>query len=355
MDKSDDDKFMRRCLDLASCAEGMTYPNPMVGSVIVHGGEIIGEGYHLRAGLPHAEVNAINSVRDISKLINSTLYVNLEPCSHHGKTPPCADLIIKTGIPRVVIGATDTSAKVNGMGIKKLEEAGVEVITGVQEKESRWLNRRFFTFNEQSRPWIVLKWAQSADCFIDIFRPATGIPEPNWISGKSERILVHRWRSVEQSILAGAGTIRMDDPKLNVREWAGNNPLRLILSSSGIIKRSSAGQTKEVIFTHNTSLKNSGDSEIVLLDKDKPSCIQVAEFLYNIGIQSLIVEGGAVVLNHFIDYGLWDEARVFTGYKNFSNGVKAPLLPGTFAGEQRFGTSKLQYHLNEKVTDAYFK
>jgi len=183
MAESDEYKFMRRCLELASSAEGMTYPNPMVGSVVVHAGRIIGEGFHQRAGLPHAEVNAINSVTDLGKLKNSTLYVNLEPCSHFGKTPPCTDFIISHSVPKVVIGATDTSEKVGGKGIIKLREAGIQVITGILENESRLLNRRFFTFNERKRPWIVLKWARSSDGFIDFVRTPDINPGPFWISG----------------------------------------------------------------------------------------------------------------------------------------------------------------------------
>jgi diaminohydroxyphosphoribosylaminopyrimidine deaminase/5-amino-6-(5-phosphoribosylamino)uracil reductase len=226
--------FMKRCLELASKAEGMTYPNPMVGSVIVHEGKIIGEGFHLKAGGPHAEVNAINSVSDKSKLKDSTLYVNLEPCSHFGKTPPCADLIIANSVPRVVIGTLDTSEKVSGQGLSRLKNAGCEVITGVLEKECRRLNRRFFTFHEKNRPYITLKWAQSADGYLDMIRTSDQNTGPNWITGNPERVLVHRWRAGEQAILVGAGTLRVDNPKLNVREWTGNNPLRLVLSSSGL-------------------------------------------------------------------------------------------------------------------------
>lgn len=350
MDSSADNLFMRRCLDLAANASGMTYPNPLVGAVIVHDGIIIGEGYHLKAGEPHAEVNAINSVKDKSLLSKSTLYVNLEPCSHYGKTPPCADLIISYKLPRVVVGTTDTSRKVNGEGIKKLRDAGCEVVTGVLEKESRWINRRFFMTNEKKRPWILLKWAQSVDLFLDMERTADFPVGPVWITGKSERILVHRWRSYEQSILAGAGTIRTDNPQLNVREWPGNNPLRLILSSSGNIQRPPA-ESKEVLFTHNTSIKSSEYIDVVLLEKGKPSCHQVSDYLYSKGIQSLLIEGGASVLNHFITNNLWDEAIVFTGNQIFVNGVKAPLLPVPAAGQQLFKASKLHFYLNETVSN----
>lgn len=347
MDESDDDKFMRRCLDLASCAEGMTYPNPVVGAVIVRKGKIIGEGYHLRAGLPHAEVNAINSVGNRDLLKESCIYVNLEPCSHFGKTPPCADLIISCGIPRVVTGTIDTSRKVNGIGIERLRAAGCEVINGVLEQESRWINRRFFSYNERRRPWIILKWAQSADGFLDVSRETCQVPRPTWISGKPERILVHRWRSLEQSILVGAGTVRADNPLLNVREWSGNDPLRLILSSSGNLP-ATMHKMRQVVFTHN-DIPSVENSEYVRLDADIPSCIQITDYLYRAGIQSLFVEGGAAVLNHFLDHGLWDEARVFTGNDSFGNGVNAPLLHGKLINRQLFTRSALQIYLNEAV------
>ena len=347
MDENVDEKFMRRCLGLASSAEGMTYPNPLVGSVVVSSGEIIGEGFHQKTGLPHAEVNAINSVKDKTKLKRSTLYVNLEPCSHFGKTPPCADLIIENKIPRVVIGAADTSWKVSGSGIARLSAAGCEVITGVLEKESRWINRRFFTSVEKNRPWIILKWAQSADGFIDIMRTGTTPAWPTWISGKPERALVHRWRSYEQSILVGAGTVRADNPRLNVREWAGRDPLRLVLSSSGKSMPDQA-DGKWVVFTHNSETVHA-DSGFVKLDKSQESCIQILEYLQSKGLQSLFVEGGSQVLNHFITNGLWDEARIFTGRDYFRQGIKAPVVRGTLISQVIFSGSLLQVYSNEAV------
>lgn len=347
MTGDDDNKFMRRCIDLASCAEGLTYPNPLVGSVVVQNGTVIGEGYHLKAGQAHAEINAINSVRRKDLLSSSTLYVNLEPCSHFGKTPPCADFIIAHSIPKVVIGTIDTSRKVNGEGIMKLKSAGIEVVTGVLEKESRWINRRFFTWNELRRPWIVLKWAQSSDGFIDFLRKEDAPPGPNWISGKPERVLVHKWRSHEQSILAGAGTMRTDNPALNVREWSGSDPLKLVLSSSGKTTRP-ASPGRFVVFTHNAD-EQIPDADIVLLDKSKPSCFQVASYLCNEGIQSVLIEGGAQVLNHFISNNLWDEARIFTGNSDFVNGILAPVIHGRLNYEQRFAGSTLQVYLNQSV------
>lgn len=353
MEENDDSKFMRRCLELATKAEGLTYPNPLVGSVIVHDGKIIGEGFHIRAGMPHAEVNAINSIneKEKKKLKESTLYVNLEPCSHFGKTPPCADLIIHTGIPRVVIGTADTSEKVSGQGAARLREAGCQVITGILEQESRWINRRFFTFNEKKRPYIILKWAQSADAFIDILRSEGMEPAPTWISGKPERVLVHKWRASEQSILAGAGTIRADNPKLNVREWKGSNPLKIILSSSGDFGNNyAAAETggSLVVFTHNPNAVITGAVN-VKLNQDELSCRQITDYLYNRGIQSLLIEGGTKVLNHFISDNMWDEARIFSGRDFFMNGVKAPALRGKLISEDKFSGSLLQVYINRGV------
>ncbi len=338
-----DIKFMHRCLELAGKAEGMTYPNPMVGAVIVHNGVITGEGYHTKAGSPHAEFHAIKAVADKSTLRSSTLYVNLEPCSHFGKTPPCADLIISHGIPEVVAGTIDTSGNVSGRGIARLKEAGCKVSTGVLENECRNLNRRFFTFHEKKRPYIILKWAQSADGFIDGKRDKNGLKGPNWITGRTERVLVHRWRASEQAILAGAGTVRTDNPRLDVREWGGNNPVRIILSGSGNLGKELAISGlvgSGILFTFNGKAHIPG-CVVVKLDSDKPAAEQITDYLFESGIQSLMVEGGAQVINHFISNGLWDEARVFSGLSYFREGVKAPAVEGKVAGETDFGLSSL--------------
>ncbi len=349
MPQDDDVKFMERCLSLASNSEGRTYPNPLVGSVIVYNGKIIGEGYHLKSGGPHAEVIAVNSVKERELLCKSTLYVNLEPCSHYGKTPPCTDLIISSGIRRVVAGTTDTSEKVSGKGFSSLKENGCDVLTGVLEAECRWINRRFFTFHERKRPYIILKWAQSADRLLDAERIRGQIREPLWITGNAERILVHRWRASEQAILAGAGTVRCDDPKLNVRDWTGQNPLRIILSSTGEIDGNSSllkSDGPTLMFTHNSDAKT-GRAKMVRLDRETGSASQIAGFLYESGIQSLIVEGGAKVLEHFISADLWDEARIFTGKANFGKGVRAPSVRGRTFSSFLFGGSTLEVILND--------
>jgi diaminohydroxyphosphoribosylaminopyrimidine deaminase / 5-amino-6-(5-phosphoribosylamino)uracil reductase len=349
MEKADEIKFMKRCLELAVKAEGLTYPNPMVGAVIVYNGQIIGEGYHRKAGEDHAEVIAINAVTDKSQLRESTLYVSLEPCSHFGKTPPCADFIIANAIPRIVVGAIDSSDKVSGRGLARLRDAGCEVISGVLAGECRWLNRRFFTFNEKKRPYITLKWAQTADGYLDIQRSENHIVEPTWITGKPERALVHKWRSEEEAILVGAGTLRADDPKLNVRDWKGKDPLKLILSSSGAIEKESAvfkSGARTLVFTDDQDSDIPG-GEIIRLGGREPACKQVADYLYRKGIQSLFIEGGARVLDHFISHGLWDEARIFSGEEFFKGGVPAPVLNGKLLSKTLFSSSLLEVYLNE--------
>lgn len=294
---------MRRCLQLARCGEAGAPPNPMVGAVIVCDSRIIGEGYHRRCGGPHAEVNAINSVKERDLLSRSTIYVSLEPCAHYGKTPPCADLIIETGIRRVVIGCTDPFAKVNGLGIKKLREAGCEVQVGVLEQECRELNHRFFTFHEKHRPWIILKWAQSNDGFI-------GKDERVILSNALTQTLVHRLRARSGAILVGTNTALMDNPTLTTRLWPGPNPLRLTIDRNGILPPTlhlKDNSIPTVIYSHESI-------EEILAD------------LYARGIQSLLVEGGAKLLQSFIDKGLWDEARIETAPLCLGQGTKAPTL-----------------------------
>ena len=339
---------MQRCIELASKAEGLTYPNPMVGAVIVNEEKIIGEGFHLRAGEPHAEVIAINSVTDKSLLKHSALYVNLEPCSHVGKTPPCADFIIASGIRKVVIGATDTSSKVSGKGIEKLEKSGCEVSTGILEKECRHLNRRFFTSVEKNRPYVILKWAQSSDGFIDVIRESGHPTTPTWITGAVEKTLVHKWRSEEQAILVGAGTVRADNPRLDVREWTGNQPIRLIISRSGQIDKNSAVFIQEGQWLMFTTADNKIDNkQIINIDGTKPSSVQILEYLHSQGIQSIFIEGGAEIHNHFIENNLWDEARVFTGKSAFGTGVKAPKLTVTKPTKTvALSGSRLDYYSN---------
>ena len=336
--------YMRRALELAGSALGCTAPNPMVGAVVVHDGLIIGEGYHLRAGTPHAEVHALEAVRERSLLPHSTIYVSLEPCSHHGRTPPCTDLIIRSGIRRVVVGTTDTNPKVAGRGVARLREAGIEVETGVGEEECRHINRRFFTWHEKQRPYVVLKWARSADGYIDLARKAGETPEPNWITGTAERILVHRWRAAEDAILAGGGTVRADNPSLDVRLWKGKNPIRVIVSRSGAMDPASKvfdGTVDTVLFTCNDNINLPG-IRIVKLADNQYFIEDVLNALYGMEVQSLFVEGGAFIISHFVETGLWDEARRFTGRMSFGGGVPDPFPDFIPENSVRFEKSILE-------------
>jgi riboflavin biosynthesis protein ribD len=327
-------KYMERCLQLASNAIGYTYPNPLVGSVIVHNDKIIGEGWHSQQGEPHAEVNAIDSVYDKSLLKESTLYVNLEPCSHFGKTPPCANLILDKRIPKVVIGTVDTYSKVAGRGIELLKNNGVEVILGVLEQECKEINKRFFTFHDKRRPYIILKWAQTQDNFIAPLQKED--KKPVWITNNHSIQLVHQWRSQEQAILVGANTILQDNPSLNTRHWVGNNPLRLIIDPHLKISKdySVYKDGKSVIFTFENA-QNTPNVTFYKLNTEQSIPQQICNYLYQNQIQSLIVEGGTFTLQKFIDEGLWDEARVFIGNKIWKNGIKAPKLD--------YSPNKIQY------------
>jgi diaminohydroxyphosphoribosylaminopyrimidine deaminase / 5-amino-6-(5-phosphoribosylamino)uracil reductase len=337
---SEDMIFMHRCLELAAKAEGYTSPNPLVGAVIVHDGLIIGEGFHLEAGTPHAEVHAINSVKDKSLLPHSSIYVSLEPCSHQGRTPPCADLIIRSGIRRVVVGTADTSPKVSGKGIERMRQAGIEVITGVAGEECREINRRFFTRHEKQRPYVILKWARSADGFIDIARAPGEAVGPNWITGMSERILVHKWRAAEDAILAGGATIRADNPALDVRYWMGKNPVRIIVSRSGNIDPHAKvlnGTAKVKLFTCKSSITLPG-AEVIQIDDDQNFAGSVLKVLHEMEIQSVFVEGGAFIISQFVASDLWDEARRFTGRMNFGEGVTDPFP--SFRPDETFSFAK---------------
>lgn len=299
-------KYMYRCIQLAKCGETGAPPNPMVGAVVVCNGRIIGEGFHRRCGGPHAEVNAINSVTDKRLLSQSTIYVSLEPCAHYGKTPPCADLIIQSKIPRVVIGCADPFAKVNGLGIKKLQDAGCEVKVGVLESECLELNHKFFTFHQKHRPWIILKWAQSKDGFIGACDTTNRIQFSNALT----QTLVHRLRARSGAILVGTRTAILDNPTLTTRYWTGANPLRLTIDRKGCLPENLHlldGSTPTVIYTQESI-------EGILND------------LYNRNIQSLIVEGGTCLLQSFIDAGLWDEARIETSPACIGQGTVAPKL-----------------------------
>ncbi len=345
---NEDQIYMQRCLEIAQNGLGNTYPNPMVGSVIVYNDKIIGEGFHHKAGEPHAEVNAINSVKDKELLKKSTLYVNLEPCAHFGKTPPCSLLIKEMQIPKVVIGCTDTFSEVSGKGIKILQDAGVDVTVGVLEKESRELNKRFFTFHEKKRPYIILKWAETEDGFIDIDREEADFGQPTWITSTWAKKLVHKWRRQEQSILVGTNTAIKDNPSLNVREWSGNSPLRILIDRTGRVPESHKlldNSIKTVVFT-SINKQNKENLEFCKISFEQDIIPQVNQYLYNKNIQSIIIEGGKEILQHYIDSNYWDEARQFIGNKWFKNGTYAPKLNMTPECEDNLVNSKLFFYRN---------
>ncbi len=339
--------YIKRCIELAKNGLGTTYPNPLVGSVIVFNKEIIGEGWHRKSGEAHAEVNAINSVKDKSLLSKSTIYVSLEPCSHFGKTPPCSDLIIVNSIPNVVIGTIDPFAKVAGNGIKKLLEAGKNVTIGILEDECNELNKRFFTFHNKKRPYIILKWAESQDGFL---APITKEKqEPVWITNELSRQLVHKWRSEEQAILVGTQTVLEDNPTLTVRDWTGINPVRIVLDKSGKISEKYAVKNRDVKTIVITEQENLTSTENLIYENcifDIRLVFSVADILHKNDIQSVIIEGGKQTLQSFIDANLWDEARVFKGKSSFNEGVKAPNIKINNPMKQQILTDELLIFFN---------
>jgi diaminohydroxyphosphoribosylaminopyrimidine deaminase/5-amino-6-(5-phosphoribosylamino)uracil reductase len=320
-------KYMYRCLQLAQLGVGYVAPNPMVGAVLVYNDEIIGEAYHHRYGEPHAEPNAIYSVVDKELLKQSTLYVNLEPCSYYGQTPPCADLIVKYQIPRVVIGTLDPNPKVAGRGVEILQNAGIEVIVGVLEDECRELNKRFFIFQEQKRPYILLKWAQTKDGFIDKKRKDNS-ESPLIISNNFTQKLTHQMRSENQSILVGINTVLLDNPSLTVRHWSGKSPIRIAIDRQGLIPSDynlMDGSALTIIFTE-IEKQNQKNVEFVKINFETNILPAILRKLYERNIHSVLVEGGAQLLNSFIQLGWWDEANVEISPQTIVDGVLAPAF-----------------------------
>ena len=330
---------MQVCIDLALKGFPLAFPNPMVGCVIVHNDSIIGQGYHQQFGSHHAEVNAIASVENKELLEQSTLYVSLEPCTHFGKTPPCVDLIVNSKIPRVVIGSLDTFSEVNGKGIQRLKETGIEVLTKVLEKECRAINKRFFTFHEKKRPYIILKWAQTSDGYIAPLNQK----EPLWISSPESKILVHQWRSQEQAILVGRKTVELDNPLLTTREVKGKNPIRIVLDRKLSLNKDLLifNDDAPTLVVNN---KLSSDNHLKIdFNNLAPSLLKE---LHSRNIQSIIIEGGALTLNTFIDAKVWDEARVFTSKKTLEKGVQSPLIQSVINHSEIVGDDKLTYFIN---------
>ncbi len=347
MSLSDTDKrYLQRCNQLAEQSLGHTYPNPMVGAVIVHQNKIISEGYHLEAGKPHAEVLAIESVKDKSLLPKSTLYVSLEPCNHYGKTPPCSKLIVESAIPKVVIDRVDPNPKVNHSGIDFLRAKGVEVLVNEEVKKpyQSYFNKRFFTFHESKRPYIILKWAESADGYIDGTEK-----EPLAITHEVSKQLSHKWRTEEEAILVGTQTVLKDNPQLNARLWEGKENYKFIIDKNLSIPKHFR------IFEQNKVYVFNAEEELILdgvnyirLNFDHELVSQMLSKMYEMNIQSLIIEGGAQTLQHFIEGNYWDEARVFTNPNLvIERGIKAPVLRHkTLMKTEEINTDLLQIFYN---------
>ncbi|MFV0289304.1 MAG: bifunctional diaminohydroxyphosphoribosylaminopyrimidine deaminase/5-amino-6-(5-phosphoribosylamino)uracil reductase RibD [Mangrovibacterium sp.] len=325
---STNEKYMRRCVELAQLGAGNVSPNPMVGAVIVFNDQIIGEGYHRKYGESHAEVHAINAVQNKESLKHSTIFVSLEPCAHYGKTPPCAELIIKSEIPRVVIGSIDPFAKVAGKGIEMLRAHGVDVIVGVEKDLCDELNRSFFTFHRLKRPHIILKWAQTLDGFIDRDRSNPELGLPTWISNEHSRTLVHKQRTEVDAILIGTNTAFKDNPSLTVRDWSGKQPLRLVIDKNNRLPENlniKSGDAQTIIFT-NVQANDSELVQYVRLNFNQNIIPQMLQWMFQHDIQSVVVEGGNVLLSSFIAANQWDEAHVYIGNNWFGAGVKAPQI-----------------------------
>ncbi len=314
---------MRRALDLALNGSGSVSPNPLVGAVIVHNDRVIGEGWHEKFGGPHAEVNAVSSVKNPELLRESTIYVTLEPCSHHGKTPPCADMLVEKEFRKVVVGITDPNPEVAGRGLRKLREAGIEVVEDVLKEECREMNCRFLTAMTLRRPYMILKWAQTADGFI-----ARTDFSSKWISGEASRSLVHKWRSEEDAILAGPNTIIHDDPSLNVRDWNGKNPVRVVLDRTGRIPADRRVFTDGGQTLYYSTQPDQGNRQCTHIQTESDNFVRlVLEDLRKRGVMSVFAEGGAGIHRLLLEQGLWDEVRVFKSEVVFGNGIPAPAIP----------------------------
>ena len=346
------EKYIFRCLEIAKNGLGRTAPNPMVGAVIVHRDRIIGEGFTSPFGGPHAEVNAIASVADKDLLREATLYVSLEPCSHFGKTPPCTNLILEHGIPKVIIGIADPHDKVAGAGIKKLRDGGCEVVAGILEDACREHHSRFLTYHEKKRPFIILKWAESSDGFIaPTQEKRSQKKEPYWISSSHSRQLVHKWRTEEQAILVGTRTALEDNPRLSARTWVGQYPLRVVIDRKLTLPENLHlfdGTAPTLVFHDRGNLpKPRPQTQFSAIDFDADLPAQICEALYEKQIISLLVEGGARTHGGFISSGLWDEARIFTGTRPLGEGVSAPRLKGSHLNTKVMGADRLDTWRND--------
>lgn len=338
--------FMSRCLELAVKGMGSVSPNPMVGAVLVYEGRILAEGYHEQYGLAHAEVNCLKNVKaeDLELMNKATLYVSLEPCSHHGKTPPCADLIIEKGIKKVVTGSHDPNPLVAGRGIRKLRDAGIDVTEQVLQKECDFVNRRFITFHTRHRPYIILKWAQSADGF---FAPEG--KKQHWLTNEKSKTLSHKWRTEEDAILVGTNTVLIDNPQLTARHWDGRNPVRIMIDRELKVPAGSNIFDDEAMTIVYNEIKEGLDAGIIYVKTGFYGSLpkHIADDLYMRNIQSLIIEGGANTLTHFIEAGLWDEARIFTAPSKLGSGIKAPHAEGVIYETQNLEDDSIIIKLND--------
>ena len=352
------ENYIKRCIQIAKNGLGSTAPNPMVGCVIVADNTIIGEGFTSPYGGNHAEVNAIQSVKNKELLKNATLYVTLEPCSHFGKTPPCSDLIIASEIPRVVIGTTDIHNKVAGKGIEKLKSAGCDVVVGVLEDECRQHHKRFFTFHSKKRPYIILKWAETLDGFIaprfDSAHRTKNEKKPVWITNELSRQLVHKWRAEEQAILVGTQTIMDDNPSLTVRDWTGKHPIRVVLDQHLRLDKDANifdATAETIVITAKTeSGRRKREARLATISWSNQSKIahDICNVLHQSNITSIIIEGGRQTLQTFIDANFWDEARIFIGNNHFNEGVKAPKISAKLMSETQIDGDVLRTYINSQ-------
>lgn len=340
---TEDIKYMRRCLDLARFGAGNVSPNPMVGAVVVKNGDVIGEGWHQRYGKAHAEVNAIASVKDKSLLENSTIYVNLEPCCHWGKTPPCANLIIESKIKRCVIANTDPNPKVYGGGIKLLKDNDVDVEVGILAQEGEMLNRRFFTNQRKKRPYIIIKYAKTEDGFIATENGG------GWISNDALKVWVHKQRTEEDAIMVGYNTVLCDNPQLNVRHYAGRNPKRVVLDKNLTLPKDSniLDNSQDTFIFNFLKEGKEGNNFFIKLEQNDDLIVRMLERLYENRICSLVVEGGKKTIEKFINANLWDEACVIVGNKRFGNGLQAPEIPTKPSEIKMIGNNKLEFYFNK--------
>ena len=339
--------FMQRCVDLAYLGQGNVSPNPMVGCVIVKNGLIIGEGYHSEYGGKHAEIKAIESVIDQREIENSTVYISLEPCVHHGKTPPCVYELINRKIKTAVIGSRDSNPIVGGKGIESLKRVGIEVIENILEEECRKLNKRFFTFHEKRRPYVILKWAQTSDGYLDKNREV-GEKGVNWISSPESKVLVHKWRSEEQSILVGRNTILNDNPSLTVREISGKNPTRIVIDSQLQLSKDVNIFSKDAPTLVFNRLKNDKTDGVEWIKISETSTKHILDELFKRNIQSVLVEGGSRTLQYFIIDNVWDEARVIVGDVKFGDGIKAPVMNKVPSRAHQFSDHDTIYYYHRR-------